>query len=99
MYLILFMTLVMTACVTKEKPMVTVPVQVLSLANCSATPKTIKLLKKVATDLGIAIDIDHQVITTPEAASEKKFIGSPTVRVNGVDIDPGADSVKSFGLT
>jgi len=76
-----------------------ITVTVLSLAGCSATPGTIELIKKVAAEEKTAVTIDHLTIKTPEEAEEKEFIGSPSVRVNGTDIDPAAVSVKSYGLT
>ena len=35
---------------------------------------------------------------SPEAAAEERFLGSPSVRVDGVDVDPGAAGRDDFGL-
>jgi hypothetical protein len=37
-------------------------------------------------------------LETPEAAESERFLGSPTVRVNGVDVDPTAAERSDFGL-
>ena len=37
-------------------------------------------------------------IDTPEQARRERFLGSPTVRVNGSDIDPGAGARTDYGL-
>jgi hypothetical protein len=37
-------------------------------------------------------------ITTPEAALAERFLGSPTVRVDGVDVEPSAATRDDFGL-
>ena len=33
-----------------------------------------------------------------EAAERERFLGSPTVRVDGLDVDPGAAGREDFGL-
>jgi hypothetical protein len=38
-------------------------------------------------------------IPTPEEAQQRRFLGSPTVLVNGVDIDPNARQQVSYGLS
>ncbi len=35
---------------------------------------------------------------TQETAEENKFLGSPTVRVNGVDVDPLAKGATDYGI-
>jgi hypothetical protein len=37
-------------------------------------------------------------VETPEAAESQRFLGSPTVRVNGRDVDPTAAQRTDFGL-
>jgi hypothetical protein len=33
-----------------------------------------------------------------DAAARRAFLGSPTLRVEGVDVDPGADERTDYGL-
>ncbi len=37
-------------------------------------------------------------VESPEAAERQRFLGSPTVRIDGVDIDPTAGERTDFGL-
>lgn len=37
-------------------------------------------------------------ITSDEAAQAQRFLGSPTMRVDGSDVEPGADERTDFGL-
>lgn len=37
-------------------------------------------------------------IDSPEDAERQGFLGSPTVRVDGVDVEPGADARDDFGM-
>jgi hypothetical protein len=34
----------------------------------------------------------------PDAAEANRFLGSPTVRIDGEDVEPGADERTDFGL-
>lgn len=73
-------------------------VKVLYLAGCRSAPLTIKLVQKMAEKLGIPVALEEILVTSAEQAAELKFPGSPTVRINGMDIEPLARSVNYFGL-
>jgi hypothetical protein len=90
-----------TACdsnFTKERTD-TMNVKVISLEKCSATPPTIALVEEVAREMGLTITLEHRVIKTREEALAYRHIGSPTIQINGNDIDPGARQIKQFGVT
>lgn len=74
-------------------------VKIVHLAGCGATPKTISLVNKVAKQLDVKIHMENIVVKTTEDARKYRHIGSPTVQINGLDIDPGARDVKQLGLT
>jgi hypothetical protein len=37
-------------------------------------------------------------VSDPDHAQRERFLGSPTVRVDGLDIDPGAEGRDDYGL-
>lgn len=74
-------------------------VEVLYTEGCPGTPPTIDLINTVAAELGIKIRLRKIIIESQEQATELRFLGSPTVRVNGLDIDPAARGETSFGFT
>ena len=43
-------------------------------------------------------ELRTRAIETIEAAEAERFLGSPTLRVNGVDVEPGATDRTDFGL-
>lgn len=93
---------IMTACdqnITKNQGTETMRVKVISLKNCSATLPTIRMVKDTAAELGITIDFNHVIVRTPEEAKEHRLIGSPTVQINGIDIEPQARDITQFGIT
>lgn len=48
--------------------------------------------------LPISVRLVLRNVATAEAAQEARFLGSPTVRVNGQDLEPGADERPDYGL-
>jgi len=74
-------------------------VKVVSLEQCSATDRTIFLINEVAKELGVEINLKHVIVRTREDAVAQRHIGSPTVQVNGLDIEPGARKINLFGVT
>ena len=76
-----------------------VNVKVLTMKGCRATQPTIDLVKTVAREMHVDIDLAVTVVNTSEQAKEERFLGSPTVQVNGLDIEPSARKFHSFGVT
>ena len=74
-------------------------VRVVHLDSCSATPKTISLIKETARQMGIEIRLESVVVRNDEEARRFRHIGSPTVQVNGLDIEPDARGIEQFGLS
>ena len=74
-------------------------VKIVSLDKCAATPSTIALVKEIAKDMSISIDLEHVIVKTTEEAIKYRHIGSPTVQVNGLDIDQETRGVEQFGIT
>jgi hypothetical protein len=74
-------------------------VRVVSTADCLNTPPTIKLIQETAIELGLLIDISRQVVTTQEEANKYRFIGSPTVQIDGLDLQPDMRTNTKYGFT
>jgi len=53
----------------------------------------------VAAEIGLEINLEHVIVKTREDAFLQRHIGSPTVQINGRDIDPGAREINQFGIT
>jgi hypothetical protein len=76
----------------------TVDVRVLYTAGCAATPATVDLVSSVARELGIQVRLQQVLVESPEQAAALKFLGSPTVHVNGLDVDPAARQHTHYGF-
>ncbi len=74
-------------------------VKILSIEGCADASSTIELIQKTADKQRIPINLSHVVIASPDEAKTNKLIGSPTVLINGLDIEPDMRSSTRFGFT
>lgn len=75
-----------------------VTVELLFAPGCETRRSTRAMVEGVARQRKIPLHIKETVVRTPEEAGKKKFLGSPSVRVNGEDVEPGAHGRTDFGL-
>ena len=75
-------------------------VQVLFIDGCPNHEELLPRLRELlrAADAAHA-EVELVRIDDAEAAEQQRFLGSPTVRVDGEDVEPGADERRDFGLT
>ena len=73
-------------------------VKVLSTEGCLHTPPTIKLIQKISDAQGKTIKLEKIVISTADEADEHRFIGSPTVQIDGLDMERSARDSVQFGV-
>lgn len=66
--------------------------------GCSSREATEKVLKEILSEMFPEATLQTIVVDSPEKAKALKFPGSPTVRVNGRDIEPEADRSLNYGL-
>lgn len=57
--------------------------------GCPSYPEARDLLEEVLRDRGVDAEIRIREVLTQEEARELRFPGSPTIRVDGRDVDPG----------
>jgi hypothetical protein len=63
-----------------------VKVEVLYVAECPSHPAAVQLVKDVLTAQGVSAEVREVLVTHEEMASNLKFCGSPTIRINGRDV-------------
>jgi len=71
---------------------------VLHTEGCPSTPKAVGMIRECTSELGIPADLREVLVRTQEEADAWRFLGSPTVQVNGLDIDPSARTSSIFGF-
>jgi hypothetical protein len=73
-------------------------VELLFSPGCGAIESTVTMVKEALGELDLAADVSEIMVDTEEKARELKFLGSPSIRFNGRDIEAGADERQDYGL-
>jgi hypothetical protein len=66
-------------------------VEVLYVQDCPHYPATLALVQRVLAELAIEAEVRTTLIGDQAAAERARFGGSPTVRVDGRDVEPGSE--------
>ena len=61
--------------------------------------RAVARLREVFVEEDIAPSLRIQEIATQAEAVQHRFLGSPTIQIRGLDIDPEAREFNDFGLT
>ncbi len=69
-------------------------IQILYILDCPWCVKTKKLVKESLKELGVRAEVDEILIESDEKAKKYGFLGSPTVRINGKDIQEGVSKAR-----
>jgi hypothetical protein len=77
----------------------TIKVRVLYSHGCPNMIPTIELIEAMAAELALGIELSVIPINTLEQAHAESFLGSPTVQVNGSDVEVAARGSQASGLT
>ena len=64
-------------------------VELLHIAGCPHTEATRRLLDETLQELGLAGDIEEIEVSDSSQAEALSFPGSPTIRINGIDVETG----------
>ncbi len=74
-------------------------VEILYFEGCPSFATLLPRVREIVAESGGDPDaIELRTVETFDVAQETRFLGSPTVRIDGVDIDPGAGGRDDFGL-
>jgi hypothetical protein len=73
-------------------------IEVLYFKGCPNHVPTLQRIHQVLLEEGCRAEIREVLVPDVDTASSVNFLGSPTVRVNGIDIDPTAKEQTDFGL-
>jgi hypothetical protein len=74
-------------------------VEILYFEGCPNHEPARALVERLARELRVEPEIELVEVADPEAAVAHRFLGSPTVRVDGVDVEPGAAGRRDFAFS
>ena len=73
-------------------------VELLYFDGCPGYESLLPRLKRLLAERAPEATLELLAIESLEAAEEHRFLGSPSVRIDGRDVEPQADARKDFGL-
>ena len=73
-------------------------IEVLYVQDCPHYRETLAMVERVRAELGIDAELRTTLIADQAAADEARFPGSPTVRVDGRDVEPGSEPATEYLL-
>jgi hypothetical protein len=73
-------------------------VEVLYFDGCPNHDALLPHLRALLTSAAASTDVELVRVDDANVAERERFLGSPTVRIDGGDVEPGADQRTDFGL-
>ncbi|MCI0627520.1 MAG: DUF2703 domain-containing protein [Acidobacteria bacterium] len=73
-------------------------VEVLFFEGCPNHAETVQRLKEVLKEVGVGAQIAEIAVPDAETARVVGFLGSPTIRIDGFDVEPAARASREFGM-
>src|SRR6266478_6417729 len=74
-------------------------IEVLYFEGCPNHLTAIEMVREILKSLGRQDEIHQVEVRTQADAEATAFVGSPSIRVNGADIEPWARTAKALGLS
>ncbi len=73
-------------------------VEILVAPGCASRQQTEELVAKLLAQTSVRASVKTIVVEDAEQAAATRFLGSPSVRVNGIDVEPEARDRKEYGM-
>jgi hypothetical protein len=74
-------------------------VEILYFDGCPSHEPALALVERIDAELGIGADVQMVKVPDQETAARLRFPGSPTIRVDGVDVDPRSEERGDYALS
>lgn len=74
-------------------------VEILYISGCPNYPPAVSLAREALKQEGVLAEVVEVEVKDAERAQDVGFLGSPTIRVDGQDVEPSARSANAFGFT
>jgi hypothetical protein len=73
-------------------------IEVLYVPNCPNHAVALERLREALSAEGIQKHVNEVLVRDAEMAQSLKFPGSPTIRIDGHDVEPQSEKAAAFGL-
>jgi hypothetical protein len=71
-------------------------IEILYFEGCPSHGRLLPVVERLAERAGA--EVRQRRVETSEEAERERFLGSPTIRINGRDIEPGAQRRTDYGV-
>jgi hypothetical protein len=75
-----------------------VKIEVLYFEGCPNHQSILNRLKNVLREDGLHDEVSEVQVKDADSAEALRFFGSPTIRINGLDIEPACRNIAETGL-
>jgi len=73
-------------------------IELLYFEGCPSYEALLPELRALLASEGISDEIELRAVEAIEDAERERFLGSPTLRIDGKDVDPSAEGREDFGI-
>jgi hypothetical protein len=73
-------------------------IELLYVANCPNYVVALERLRAILSAESVQTPVSEVLVSDAAMAQSLKFPGSPTIRINGQDVEPQSEQITSFGL-
>ncbi len=73
-------------------------IEVLHVPNCPNHAVALERLRQILSAEGFQKYVNEVLVNDAAMAQSLKFLGSPTIRINGQDVEPQSEQASSCGL-
>ncbi len=74
-------------------------IEILFFTGCPNFRPAVELAERVVADLGVDAHIQPVEVDSSDEAVRRRFLGSPSIHVNGQDIEPHAGGRTDFAVS
>lgn len=72
--------------------------ELLFAPGCEAIEGTVAMVNETLRELDLTAEVSEIMVDSVEKARELRFLGSPSIRVNGHDVEAGAEQRPDSGM-
>jgi len=76
-----------------------VRIELLYVDGCPGHEALLPRLRALLDQAGVRAPVELRRVASEDDARQERFLGSPTLRIDGADIEPGASDRRDYGLT
>jgi Domain of unknown function (DUF2703) len=73
-------------------------IEILYIEGCPYRHSAVAQVQQVLREEDISAELLEASVSQESAARELRFLGSPTIRVNGLDVEPTARASREYGV-